>query len=248
MVRSSSSPTGSTQSSSGGGNDDMGGLAPFMRSRGNRTSIQTLPQRAALARAMIANGWNAGFNGDLYWRRGGAFTQALMDLPENQSLAAQYRGLQAQSRQDKAMYDENELRERARRLRMGVAVGGHFAGMLGHSLQEAGYQQAGGAFNILGGTMGGAASGAMVGGPWGAAIGGMIGMITTTTSELSKMAKAAEEAAMKMNMLGRSEQGQWFEYQNDQRLTALQKMVEGSELDPNKLEFYGAQVEKMQTA
>lgn len=49
-----------------------------------------------------------------------------------------------------------------------------------------------------------------------------------------------------MNALGRSEQGQWFEYQNDQRLAALQKMVEGSELDPNKLEFYGAQVEKMQ--
>lgn len=45
-----------------------------MKGRGNRTSIQTLPQRAALARAMIANGWNAGFNGDLYWRRGGAFT------------------------------------------------------------------------------------------------------------------------------------------------------------------------------
>lgn len=164
-----------------------------------------------------------------------------MGLPENQSLAAQYRGLQAQSRQDKAMYDENELRKRTRRVRMGVAVGGHFAGMLGHSLQEAGYQEAGAVFNVLGGTMGGAASGAMVGGPWGAAIGGMIGMITTTTSELTKMAKAAEEAAAKMNMLGRSEQGQWFEHQNDQRLTSLQKMVEGqSELDPNKLEFYGA--------
>ena len=221
-----------------------------MRGKGTRTYIQTLPQRAAFARAMIANGWKAGFNGDLYWRRGGAFTQALMDLPENQSLAAQYRGLQAQSRQDKEAYDINEMRERARRVRMGVAVGGHFAGMLGHSLQEAGYQRTGAAFNILGGTMGGAASGAMIGsrgGPWGVALGALIGAAASATSEISKMAKAAEEAAMKMNMLGRSEQGQWFEYQNDQRLTALQKMVEGqSELDPNKLEFYGAQVEKMQ--
>ena len=94
--------------------------------------------------------------------------------------------------------------------------------------------------------MGGAASGAMVGGPYGAIIGGFVGAASSATAEISKMAKAAEEAAMKMNMLGRSEQGQWFEYQNDQRLTALQKMVEGSELDPNKLEFYGAQVEKMQ--
>ena len=140
---------------------------------------------------MIANGWNAGFNGDLYWRRGGAFRQALMDLPENQSLAAQYRGLQAQSRQDKAMYEENELRERARRLRMGIAVGGHFAGMLGHSLQEAGYQRTGAVFNILGGTMGGAASGAMIGsrgGPWGMALGALIGAAASATSELSKMA------------------------------------------------------------
>lgn len=129
---------------------------------------------------------------------------------------------------------------------MGIAVGGHFAGMLGQSLQDAGYEKAGGVFNVLGGTMGAAASGAMAGGVFGAAIGGMIGVITTTTSELTKMAKAAEEAAAKMNALGRSEQGQWFEHQNDQRLTALQKMVEGSELDPNKLEFYGAQVEKYQ--
>lgn len=104
---------------------------------------------------------------------------------------------------------------------MGLAVGGHFAGMIGQSLQEAGYEKAGGAFNILGGTLGGAASGAMMGGPFGAAIGGMVGMITTTTSELTKMAKAAEEAAAKLNALGRSEQGQWFEHQNDQRLTAL---------------------------
>ena len=170
---------------------------------------------------MIANGWNAGINGNLYWGKGGEFRQALMNLPENQALAEQYRTVQAQNRQDKATYEENVMRERARRIRMGIAVGGHFAGMLGHSLQEAGYQQAGGVFNILGGTMGGAASGAMVGGPFGAAIGGMVGMITTTTSELSKMAKAAEEAAAKMNALGRSEQGQWFEYQNDQRLTAL---------------------------
>ena len=108
-----------------------------------------------------------------------------------------------------------------RQLRMGLAVGGHFAGMIGQSLQEAGYEKAGGAFNILGGTLGGAASGAMMGGPFGAAIGGMVGMITTTTAELTKMAKAAEEAAAKMNALGRSEQGQWFEHQNDQRLTAL---------------------------
>ena len=122
---------------------------------------------------------------------------------------------------------------------MSLAIGGHFAGMIGQSLQEAGYERAGGAFNVLGGTLGGAASGVAFG-PFGIAIGGMVGMITTTTAELTKMAKAAEEAAAKMNALGRSEQGQWFEYQNDQRLTALQKMVEGSELDPNKLEFYGA--------
>ena len=218
MVRSSNSA--STQHT-GVVPTDMSRLAPFLPGKGNRTSIQTLPQRAALARAMIANGWNAGFNGDLYWRKGGAFREAMMDLPENQSLAAQYRGLQAQSKQDKAMYDVNELRERARGVRRGLAVGGHFAGLIGQSLQEAGYQRAGGAFNILGGTMGAASSGAMMGGLWGAAIGGMIGMITTTTSELSKMAKAAEEAATKMNALGRSEQDQWFEFQNDQRLTAL---------------------------
>ena len=103
---------------------------------------------------------------------------------------------------------------------MSLAIGGHFAGMIGQSLQDAGYERAGGAFNILGGTLGGAASGVAFG-PFGIAIGGMVGMITTTTAELTKMAKAAEEAAAKMNALGRSEQGQWFEYQNDQRLTAL---------------------------
>ena len=200
----------------------MSRLIPFMPG-GNKT-FPYLQQRAALARAMIANGWNAGFNGDMYWNRGGAFRQAIMDLPENQSLAAQYRGFQEQSKLDKAMYgvnDVNELRERAMGVRRGLAVGGHFAGLIGQSLQEAGYQRAGGAFNIMGGTMGGAASGAMMGGMWGAAIGGMIGMITTTTSELAKMAKAAEEAATKMNALGRSEQDQWFEFQNDQRLSGL---------------------------
>lgn len=73
-------------------------------------------------------------------------------------------------------------------MRMGVAVGGHFAGMIGHSLQESGYQEAGAVFNVLGGTMGGAASGAMVGGPYGAIIGGFVGAAASATAEISKMA------------------------------------------------------------
>lgn len=107
-----------------------------------------------------------------------------------------------------------------RRARMGLAISGHYAGMIGQSLQDAGYQRAGGAFNVLGGTLGGAASGAAFG-PYGVIIGGFVGAASTATAEISKMAKAAEEAATKMNALGRSEQDQWFEFQNDQRLSGL---------------------------
>ena len=173
----------------GAANPDIGdGLAPFIPSQ-NRTSIQTLPQRAALARAMIAN---AGADGEDSWRKGGRYRSAVMDLPQNQALAAQYQALQYQNRQDKALYEENTLRGRRDRRRMGIAVGGHFAGMIGQSLQDAGYEKAGGVFNVLGGTMGAAASGAMVGGVFGAAIGGLIGMTSSLTSEFAKLRNATE--------------------------------------------------------
>ena len=115
---------------------------------------------------------------------------------------------------------QEEYNNRFRESQRNLAVAGHFSSMIGQSLQDAGYQRAGGAFNVLGGTLGGAASGAAFG-PYGVIIGGFVGAASTATAEISKMAKAAEEAATKMNALGRSEQDQWFEYQNDQRLTSL---------------------------
>ena len=159
-----------------------------MKGRGNRPFIQTLPLRVALAKAMMAN---AGADGEALWQtmRGRA---DVMNLPQNQPLAIQYRGLLRQSRQDKEAYEVDQLRERARRIRMGLAVGGHFAGMIGHSLQEAGYTGLASTFNVVSGGMGGAASGAMMGGPWGAAIGGLIGTASSLTSEFVKLRNATE--------------------------------------------------------
>lgn len=136
------------------------------------------------------------------------------DSPQGRAYGNNYRKVEEMARQ------QEEYNNRFRESQRNLAVGGHFASMIGQSLQDAGYQKTGGAFNILGGTLGGAASGAAFG-PYGVIIGGFVGAASTATAEISKMAKAAEEAAAKMNMLGRSEQGQWFEYQNDQRLTAL---------------------------
>ena len=90
----------------------------------------------------------------------------------------------------------DRLNEFDRRDRMGLAIGGHFASMIGSSLQEAGYQRAGGAFNVIGGTLGGAASGAVFG-PYGVLIGAAVGTITSVASELKKLGDAAEEATKK---------------------------------------------------
>ena len=75
--------------------------------------------------------------------------------------------------------------------KMGLAIGGHFASMIGSSLQDAGYQRAGGAMNIVGGMMGGAASGAF-GGPVGMAIGALVGGAATAASEIKRMSDASE--------------------------------------------------------
>ena len=77
-----------------------------------------------------------------------------------------------------------------RQLRMGLAVGGHFASLIGSSLQDAGYTGVASAFNVFSGGAGGAASGAMMGGPWGAVIGGLIGTASSLTSEFAKLQNA----------------------------------------------------------
>lgn len=75
--------------------------------------------------------------------------------------------------------------------KMGLAIGGHFASMIGSSLQEAGYQREGAAFNIVGGIAGGAASGAFAG-PMGMAIGALIGGAATAASEMKRLRDASE--------------------------------------------------------
>lgn len=136
-----------------------------------------------------------------------------MNLPENQMLAVEYAALKAKDRQDKEEYELNKRLDNARRWRMGIAVGGHFAGMIGHSLQEAGYQRTGGAFNILSGTMGGAASGAMMGGgPLGLAIGALVGGAASAASEIKKMRDASEQAAIALERLRTQAETQLFKY------------------------------------
>ncbi len=239
---------GGGQSYDGRYNDIGNRLAPFMDDKNRRTSIQTLPQRAALARAMMSNAWGAGFNGDLYWRKGGAFREALMNIPENQSLAAQYRALQQKSRQDKALYEENQKLYDIRRQRMGLATGGHFAGMIGQSLQDAGYEQLGAGFNVIGNTLGASASGAMVGGPWGAAIGGIIGLATSLTAEMGKLRDAADKAAEALYSVQRKEATSYIEYRRDMKMDALSRAVDASLKKPEDLANYQRQIEESRTA
>lgn len=94
---------------------------------------------------------------------------------------------------------------------MTLAIGGHFASMIGSSLQDAGYQRAGGAMNIVGGIMGGAASGAF-GGPMGMALGALVGGAATAASEIKRMSDASEQAAAALERLKQQSETQLFKY------------------------------------
>lgn len=111
--------------------------------------------------------------------------------PANADIWGQRRDASPNTSQEQT---KNEFR--LQRRNMGLAIGGHFASMVGSSLQEAGYQRAGGAFNVIGGAAGGAASGAVFG-PYGVLIGAAVGTITSVASELKKLGAAAEEATKK---------------------------------------------------
>lgn len=95
--------------------------------------------------------------------------------------------------------------------KMGLAFGGHFASMIGQSLQDAGYEKPGAAMNILGGVMGGAASGAFAG-PVGMAIGALVGGAATAASEIKRMSDASEQAAAALERLKQQSETQLFKY------------------------------------
>lgn len=99
-------------------------------------------------------------------------------------------------------------------MRWGLATAGLMASGLGENLQQAGYTQTGAAMNILGGTLGGAGSGAMLGGPWGAAIGGFIGFVTTAGTELKKLSDAANSASQALYDAQKKSSLTYIDYQN----------------------------------
>ena len=218
--------------------------------RGGR--LANIPLRAQLLKQMFKNsGVNleAGFNGRYF----NELRNAVLNDEVNKDLANVYARLGGGGSETGRPVNRANLRgsnlaaqqEMSRRdLRMGLAMGGHFAGMIGQSLQDAGYDSAGAGFNVIGNTLGAAASGAMAGGPWGAAIGGLVGLTTSLTAEMRKLQEAASAAADALYQVQKKEMSSYIDYKRDTKMDALSKAVEASLKKPEDLANYQRQIEE----
>lgn len=119
--------------------------------------------------------------------------------------------------------------------KMGLGFGAHFTGLIGEKLQDSGYNDLGGDFNILSSTLGGAAAGSLFG-PWGAAIGGFTGAITGCINEMSKFEEAVRKASAELAKLSKEEQASYDEFRNNISFTDTQKEINANWENPVKLE------------